>query len=81
LRYIICNSLSNLFNQKRNKRFNYNPQSDGLRKKKSENDIEAKWNQMRGNTKRRGSILTSMPALLIILGAIFVLIYILNRYI
>jgi hypothetical protein len=70
-----------LFNQRKNKRFSYNPHSNGLSKKKSENDLEAKWNEIRGHTKRRGSILTSMPVLLIILGAIFVLIYILNRYI
>ena len=70
-----------MFNQRKNKRFSYNPHSNGLSKKKSENDLEAKWNEIRGHTKRRGSILTSMPVLLIILGAIFVLIYILNRYI
>jgi hypothetical protein len=70
-----------LLNQRRNKRFSYNPQSKGLRKKKSENDVEAKWNKMRANAERKGSILTSMPALILILGSIFVLIYILNKYI
>ncbi|BAO74364.1 hypothetical protein WPG_0134 [Winogradskyella sp. PG-2] len=36
---------------------------------------------MRGNTKRRGNILTSLPALIIFLASLFVLMYILNRYI
>lgn len=70
-----------MFNQRKNKRFNYNPHSNGLNKKKLDNELETKWNEMRGNTKRSGSILTSFPGLIIILGMIFVLIYVLNRYI
>lgn len=70
-----------MFNQRQNKRFSYRPNSKDLKKKRLDNDLEAKWNAMRGNTKRKGSILTSMPALLIILGSIFVLMYILNKYI
>jgi len=70
-----------LFNQRQNKRFSYRPHSKDLKKKKLDNDLEAIWNEMRGHTKRKGSILTSMPALILILGAIFVLMYILNKYI
>nr|WP_321243771.1 hypothetical protein [uncultured Psychroserpens sp.] len=70
-----------MFNQRKNKRFSYNPHSNGLSKKKSENDLEAKWDEIRGNTKRKSGFLNSMPVLILILGAIFGLIYILNRYI
>ena len=70
-----------MFNQRQNKRFSYRPHSKDLKKKKLDNDLEAKWNEMRGHTKRKVSILTSMPALILILGAIFVLMYILNKYI
>jgi hypothetical protein len=70
-----------LFNQRKNKRFSYRPHSKDLKKKKIDNDLEAKWNEIRGNTKRKGSILNSMPGLIVILGSIFVLMYILNKYI
>lgn len=74
-----------MFNQRKNKRFSYKPRfkdsnSDNYREE-SKNDLEAKWNKMRGNTKRRGSILTSLPVLIIFLVSLFVLIYILNGYI
>lgn len=73
-----------MFQQRKNKRFNYKPRSkdsnsDGYREE-SKNDLEAKWNEIKGNTKRRGSIWTSLPALIIILVSFFVLIYILNGY-
>lgn len=73
-----------MFNQRKNKRFNYKPRSkdsnsDSYREE-SKNDLEAKWNEIRGNTKRRGSILTSLPVLIIILASLFVLIYVLNGY-
>jgi hypothetical protein len=75
---------SKVFNQRKNKRFSYKPRfkdsnSDGYREE-SKRDLEAKWNELRSNTKRRGNIFTSLPALIIILISLFVLIYILNRY-
>ena len=74
-----------MFNQQKNKRFRYKPRfkdsnTNGYREE-SKADLEAKWNELRGNTKRRGSIITSLPALIVILVSIFVLIYILNGYI
>jgi hypothetical protein len=70
-----------LFNQRKNKRFSFKPNFKDLKKTEYKDDLEEKWNEMRYNTKRSGNILTSFPALIIILGSIFVLIYILNRYI
>lgn len=73
-----------MFNQRKNKRFSYKTRlqdsnSDNHRKEPKD-DLEAKWNEMRTSTKRKGSILTSLPALIIILASLFVLMYILNGY-
>ena len=70
-----------MFNQRKNKRFSYKPRFQDSKEKESRDDLEAKWDEMRGNTKRRGNFFTSLPALIIILVALFVLIYVLNGYI
>ena len=70
-----------MFNQRRNKRFSYKPRYKDSEDAKSGDDLEAKWDEMRSHTKRKGSIFTSLPFLIIALIALFVLIYILNGYI
>ena len=74
-----------MLNQRKNKRFSYKPRyqdsnTDRYRKE-SKDDLEAKWNAMKGNTNRRGSIFTSLPFLIIFLVTLFVLMYILEGYI
>ena len=70
-----------MFNQRKNKRFNYKSRYQDSKEKESRDDLEAKWDEIRNNTKRRGNIFTSLPVLIIILASLFVLIYILNGYI
>lgn len=74
-----------MFNQRKNKRFSYKPRFQDSKSQTQQEELQEnlkkKWDKMRGNTKRRGNILTSFPALIIILALIFVLIYILNGYI
>ena len=70
-----------MFNQRKNKRFSYKSRFQDSKEKESKDDLEAKWDEIRGNTKRRGSVFTSLPALIIILVSLFALIYILNGYI
>jgi len=70
-----------LFNQRKNKRFNYKSRLQDSDNRKSKDDLESKWNEIKGNEKQRGSVFTSIPALIIILVLIFVLIYILEGYI
>lgn len=70
-----------MFNQRRNKRFSYKSRFQDSKEIESKDDLEAKWNELRGNTKRKGNILTSFPALIIILASLIFLIYILNGYI
>ncbi len=81
MEYIIRNLKVNLFNQRRNKRFSYKSRFQDSKEIESKDDLEAKWNELRGNTKRNGNILTSLPALIIILASLIFLIYILNGYI
>lgn len=76
---------TNLFNQRKNKRFSYKPRFqdsdfDDYRKE-SKADFETKWNDVKGSSKRRGNILTSLPALIIMLVSLFILMYILEGYI
>ena len=85
MRLIRFNLQDNLFNQRKNKRFSYKPRfqdsNTDNHREKWKSDLEVKWDEMRSNTRRRGSILTSLPALIIILASLFFLIYILNGYI
>ena len=70
-----------MFNQRKNKRFSYKPRFQDSEEKESKDDFEAKWNDIKGSNKRRGNILTSLPALISMLVSLFVLIYILEGYI
>lgn len=70
-----------MFNQRKNKRFSYKPRFQDSEEQKSKDDFETKWDEIKGGNKRRGSVLTSLPALIIMLVSLFVLIYILNGYI
>ncbi|WP_299368763.1 hypothetical protein [Winogradskyella sp.] len=70
-----------MFNQRKNKRFSYKPRFQDSEEVKSKGNLEHKWSEIKGNTKRRGSRLFSLPALIIMLIALFVLMYILDGYI
>jgi len=69
-----------LFNQRKNKRFSYKPRFKDSGQKESKDDLETIWNEAKGGAKRKGNVLTSLPALIIMLVSLFVLIYILNGY-
>lgn len=69
-----------MFNQRKPKRFNYKSRLPDSVDDKSRKDLKSKWAEIRGNTKRKGSFLTSLPALIILLVFIFVLMHILNGY-
>ncbi len=69
-----------MFNQRKNKRFSYRPRFQDSEEKKLKGDFETKWNDARGGTKRRGSRLSSLSGLILILVVIVVLMYILEGY-
>lgn len=69
-----------MFKQRKNKRFSYKPRFNESEDKKSKANFEAKWNEARRETQRRGSFLTSLPALVIMLIAIIILMYVLDGY-
>ncbi len=70
-----------MFNQRKNKRFTYKHRDQDSDELKSKDDFDTKWNEVKGSTKRRENVLTSLPALIILLVSLFVLIYILEGYI
>jgi len=70
-----------VFKQRQNKRFNYKPRFQNSEAETAKQSFEAKWNDARPKTKRRKSVLTSLPALLIMLLAVIIFMYILNGYI
>ena len=70
-----------MFNQRKSKRFSYKSRFQTSEDSESKSELEEKWHDIRGTVKRRGNVLTSLPALIVMLVAIFVLIYILEGYI
>lgn len=73
-----------MFNQRKNKRFSYKSRFKDSNSYNDQEDLKhdmaAKWNEIRGNSKRRGSVIKSLPFLIIVLVGLFILIYILNGY-
>lgn len=70
-----------MLNQKKNKRFSYKPRFQNAEKTAAKENFEAKWSKLKPTTKRSSNSLTSLPALLIMLVALFALLYFLNGYI
>ncbi len=70
-----------MFNQRKNKRFSYKTRSQDSKEIESKDDFETKWNGAKDSDKRHGNVLTSLPALIIMLVSLFVLLYILEGYI
>lgn len=69
-----------MFSQRKNKRFSYKPRLQDSKKAELKGDVETKWKEARGGAKNKGNVFTSLPALILVLVALFVLIYILNGY-
>lgn len=70
-----------MFNQQQPRRFKLKTHLSDSKDAESSEQLKSKWEEMRGNTKRRGSVLTSFPVLIVFLVSVFILIYILNGYI
>jgi len=70
-----------MFNQRKPRRFNYKGKISDSKKSPSHEDLKAQWDQIRGNTKRKKSFITSIPMLIVFLVFAFILMYILNGYI
>jgi hypothetical protein len=70
-----------LFQQRKNKRFTYKSRLQDSANRKSKDDLETKWNELKEGGKRKGSMLTSLAVLISLLVFIFVLIYVLDGYI
>ncbi|MBT8245517.1 MAG: hypothetical protein HKP48_11600 [Winogradskyella sp.] len=70
-----------MFNQRQPRRFNIKSRLPDSKKTESREELKAKWEEMRGNSRNKSNFLTSLPMLLVFLVCVFVLIYILNGYI
>lgn len=70
-----------MFNQRKNKQFSYKPRFQDSEAASSKDDFERQWSTIKGETKRKGSKLFSLPALIVMLIFLFVLMYILESYI
>ncbi len=66
----------NLFNQRKNKRFNYVPKH----LKDSETDIKSQWNSIRGNGKHKSKTSSRLIFLLVVLGMIIAVWLLLEHY-
>jgi len=65
---------------KKNKSFNYKPRFQDVPEKNQPDDIQTKWQSLKGNRKRKRSFLTSPLFLVLFLIAILIVIYILSGY-
>ncbi|WP_411894479.1 hypothetical protein [Winogradskyella sp. A2] len=70
-----------MLKQRRNRRFGEKLRFRDSDEKDKKEKLEARWDELRNNTNRRGNILTSLPFLIICLIALFVIMYILEGYI
>jgi hypothetical protein len=70
----------NLFKQRKNKRFNYTPRH--LKKDESQigSSLESQWEQVKASNKRKRSIFTSLPFLVLFLITVLIVLYLLNQY-
>ncbi len=68
-----------MFNQRKNKKFNYKPRFQDSGEQTIKEDFESKWNAAKPNSKRRKGF-SSLPTMIVFLIAVIVLMYILNGY-
>ena len=70
----------NLFKQHRNKTFSYRPRHQSEQELNKNDNLESEWQDLRKSSKRKKSIFTTLPFMVLFLIAILVLLYILSRY-
>jgi len=68
-----------LFKQRKNRQFNYTPRFLKEREK-AEGSLNSQWKEVKTSTKRKRSIFTSLPFLVLFLIALLILLYLLNQY-
>ena len=71
----------NLFKQRKHKQFNYRPRFQREERVPEEEDFEAKWQDARMTSQKRGKRFISLPVLIIMLVVIIMLMYVLDGYI
>jgi len=69
-----------LFEQRKNKRFNYTPRHRHENEDNSERSLESQWDEVKKTNKRKSSVFTTLPFLVLFLITVLVLLYILSRY-
>jgi len=69
-----------LFKQRKNRQFHYKPRFLKDDQEKSEHSLKSQWQEVKTSSKRKRSIFTSLPFLVLFLITILVLLYILNQY-
>lgn len=68
-----------LFKQRKNRQFNYTPRFQEEREK-VEGSLNSQWKEVKTSNKRKRSIFTSLPFLVLFLIALMILLYLLNQY-
>jgi len=68
------------FKQRKNKRFSYTPKHLRNQDDTTKKSVEAQWEEVRAANKRKKSIFTTLPFLVLFLIGVLVILYILSRY-
>lgn len=69
-----------LFEQRKNKRFNYTPRHSQEQENESVHSLESQWNEVKQANTRKSRKITSLPFLVLFLITILVVLYILSTY-
>ncbi len=69
-----------LFKQRQNKKFNYTPRFAKNGDDKICSSLESQWKGVKASTKRKRSVFTSLPFLVLFLITVLIVLYILNQY-
>jgi type VI protein secretion system component VasF len=69
-----------LFEQRKNKRFNYTSRHFQEKENEKEHSLESQWNEAKQANKRKSSKFVSLPFLVLFLITVLVILYILGSY-
>ena len=69
-----------MFNQRKNKRFNYTPRHQVTSESQNDSNFRERWDEVRAGTRQKGAARRGLIRLLMILGMIIVIWYLLTRY-
>ncbi|MDX1277955.1 hypothetical protein [Oceanihabitans sediminis] len=70
----------NLFNQRKNRKFNFPSKQKREEELSQKESLASQWDEIRSTSKRKGSVFSSLPVMVMFLIAVLILLYVLGSY-